>query len=264
MIKVGHHLSDLEIERRYTEIAHLLGLPDYFYPAVAQFSQELTGHSILDVGCGNGDLLIKLVEKFPDACLIGTEISSGRLHIAQHRLNGKASLIQTGGKGYNLPVGNNSIDLVFVTEVIEHLKQPQLFLREIHRALAPEGRLILTTPNSDAYPFWELFAYIAERSPQLPLVRRFLPFEHPLKTLQPIDTVISFEEVFSLLQESGFVPVRVFGREALSALFSLPIIRYLDYRGLLPRQFIDYSFNRIGKQKLCYRIFWECRKTMYE
>jgi len=42
-------------------------------------------------------------------------------------------------------------DLVICTEVLEHLKNPQIALNEIYRILKPKGVLILTTPMT-----WEL------------------------------------------------------------------------------------------------------------
>ncbi len=47
-----------------------------------------------------------------------------------------------------LPFADSSFDFVTYTDVIEHHTfSPKRILREIHRVLAPGGRLILTTPN---------------------------------------------------------------------------------------------------------------------
>ena len=50
-----------------------------------------------------------------------------------------------------LPFGDNLYDLIWCSEVIEHLKQPAYVLSEMRRVLKPGGSLILTTPNSN---FW--------------------------------------------------------------------------------------------------------------
>ena len=49
------------------------------------------------------------------------------------------------------PFSDESFDLVWCTEVIEHVKNPSFTLGEIHRLLKPDGSLFMTTPNSD---FW--------------------------------------------------------------------------------------------------------------
>lgn len=46
-----------------------------------------------------------------------------------------------------LPYADNSYDIVYSIEVIEHLTNPVEFLKEIYRVLKPGGRLIYSTPN---------------------------------------------------------------------------------------------------------------------
>lgn len=53
----------------------------------------------------------------------------------------------------NLPLENDMADLVILTEVLEHLKEPQVILFEINRILKKGGLLILTTPF--AWPLHE-------------------------------------------------------------------------------------------------------------
>jgi SAM-dependent methyltransferase len=47
----------------------------------------------------------------------------------------------------SLPLPDASFDLVLCTQVIEHLLDPALGLRELARVLAPGGRLVITTDN---------------------------------------------------------------------------------------------------------------------
>ena len=46
-----------------------------------------------------------------------------------------------------LKFDDNSIDFVVTFQVIEHIKDDEKFVQEIHRVLKPGGKLILTTPN---------------------------------------------------------------------------------------------------------------------
>ena len=45
-----------------------------------------------------------------------------------------------------LPLSNDCVDIVFCTQVIEHVPRPELILAEAHRVLRPAGELILTAP----------------------------------------------------------------------------------------------------------------------
>jgi len=46
----------------------------------------------------------------------------------------------------DIPLENNITDLVLMTEVLEHIKEPRVVLAEVYRILKPGGKLILTTP----------------------------------------------------------------------------------------------------------------------
>lgn len=52
--------------------------------------------------------------------------------------------------GMNIPIADESVDLVFSGESIEHTRFPWCFLSECHRVLKPNGQIIITTPNRDA------------------------------------------------------------------------------------------------------------------
>ena len=52
---------------------------------------------------------------------------------------------------YKLPFKNNEFDLIWCSEVIEHLINPTETISEFHRILKNNGEMIITTPNSG---FW--------------------------------------------------------------------------------------------------------------
>src|SRR6267143_1760416 len=52
-----------------------------------------------------------------------------------------------------LPFPDEVFDLVWCTEVIEHVVDPAFTLGEINRVLKPGGRLLLSTPNSAFWAF---------------------------------------------------------------------------------------------------------------
>jgi SAM-dependent methyltransferase len=50
-----------------------------------------------------------------------------------------------------VPIGDQSVDVVLSTQVLEHVKDPSLYLSECRRVLRPQGRLLLSTHGFMVY-----------------------------------------------------------------------------------------------------------------
>jgi SAM-dependent methyltransferase len=67
------------------------------------------------------------------------------------------------GLGDAIPFASASFDAITAWDVLEHLSRPREALREIHRALKPGGRLVLTTGDVGSWlarvsgPKWHLY-----------------------------------------------------------------------------------------------------------
>ena len=102
---------------------------------------------ILDVGCGTGLNAKALAAKGHD--VVGVDISAEA--IKKFREAGFEGQQWDIAKGFPYP--ENSFDLVYASEIIEHIVDPEVFLAEIYRILRPCGTLVLSTPNSAFWPF---------------------------------------------------------------------------------------------------------------
>jgi SAM-dependent methyltransferase len=96
---------------------------------------------IIDVGCGVGSNLDLLKSMGFKVVGIDSEIYS--LSLAKKCIS-EAFLIN--GDLVNLPVKSDSIGLVIATDIIEHLDDDSIGIKEIHRALKHEGNVVLTVP----------------------------------------------------------------------------------------------------------------------
>ena len=97
---------------------------------------------ILDVGCGTGDTLVLLQELGWEA--YGIEIDKNAVKTAQKR---GLTRIKFGTYKDIFRFPDNYFDSIRLYHVIEHLDDPLICLKLIHKKLKKDGELILGTPN---------------------------------------------------------------------------------------------------------------------
>lgn len=97
---------------------------------------------ILDLGCGTGRFTISLGEAF-GCSVVGVEPSEAMLRVAWSQNEPNVEWKQ--GRAEEIPLENESVDLVFMSQVFHHLlAQPrQRALREISRVLTRAGYLAI-------------------------------------------------------------------------------------------------------------------------
>lgn len=105
---------------------------------------------ILDFGCAKGFLIGHLLKKGIEC--EGVDFSEGSIAYVNNRF--KDNPLFKGAKktsGFPLPFEDESIDIIFFIETIEHLLPHQLSgtLSEINRILRKGGIVIATTPNNE-------------------------------------------------------------------------------------------------------------------
>jgi 2-polyprenyl-3-methyl-5-hydroxy-6-metoxy-1,4-benzoquinol methylase len=96
------------------------------------------GGTLLDAGCGSGDLWRAVSARFA-ACTGVDAVRYPGLPADVHFVPANLDAA--------LPIADASVDTAAAIEVIEHLENPRAFVRELVRVTKPGGWIVVTTPN---------------------------------------------------------------------------------------------------------------------
>jgi ubiquinone/menaquinone biosynthesis C-methylase UbiE len=112
-----------------------------------------TGYSnwVLDVGCGHRMAFLQsIADRIRQGYGVDFKVQDqqiGNLEIRQLTFNDR------------LPFDDNSMDVVTMLAVLEHIEAEEAVLAEIYQVLKPAGKLVLTVPSVWAQPVLEFLSY---------------------------------------------------------------------------------------------------------
>jgi len=150
-------------------------------------AQLRPGLRVLDLGCGAGRF--SGLARAAGAKVVGVDIAEGALERARANVpGGDFRLVEEGAP---LPLDDGEVELVWCSEVLQHVPDAARLLSEVRRVLRSGGRLVVTVPA------WRL---LRAPDPLAPEVRFY--------------TRRSLRRV---LHEFGFEDVEVSGRGSLTA-----------------------------------------------
>jgi SAM-dependent methyltransferase len=109
---------------------------------VGQAAAGLNPDSLIDIGCGDGELLFRYLKNIPRE-FYGVE--GAPEHVAKAEKRGiKVLNFDLNGRW---PFEEGKFDVVFSSQVIEHLHNTRLFVEEAYRVLKPGGTAIVASEN---------------------------------------------------------------------------------------------------------------------
>ena len=106
-------------------------------------SANLISGTVLEIGSGEGYGMIELAPKAEHYIAVDKYET---LIPEELKESNNITFIQSEVPPLKI-IEDESVDFVVSFQVIEHIKNDELFLQEIHRVLKPGGKAILTTPN---------------------------------------------------------------------------------------------------------------------
>jgi SAM-dependent methyltransferase len=118
-----------------------------FFGALDGFLDEVRPTRVLEIGVGEGIVTSRLIERFPDASVLGLDLPDEGLAADW----GERGLSCVFGDATTLPFPDDAFDLVMAIEVFEHLPDPDAALAELARVCS--GSLIASVPFE---PIWRI------------------------------------------------------------------------------------------------------------
>jgi len=111
--------------------------------------------AVIDIGCSTGYLLEDLRRAIPDASLTGVDLVASGLHKAHENVP-DATLLQADACA--LPLEDASADSALSANLLEHVPDDTLALREILRVLRPGARAVIVVPVGPGnYDYYDRF-----------------------------------------------------------------------------------------------------------
>lgn len=152
---------------------------------------------VVDLGCGDGVCAAVALEvcssRQAPVRFVGLDWSLAALRQAQER---GIAVTRASVDGPGLPLADASVDVVVMSELIEHLVDPDRALDEVRRVLVPGGTLLLSTPNLAAWFNRGLLAF----------------------GIQPLFTEVSLRGIYGRPGHQVVGHLRLFTRRALAGL----------------------------------------------
>jgi malonyl-CoA O-methyltransferase len=161
----GGFVDRLQVGRRFSRVAANYDQADFFVREVDRRMQERLDYvkvepkRILDLGCSRGGSFAGLSARYPDAHLIGLDISSAMLLAGQAARPGWRSWLGLGrqavaqrlaGDAVKLPLKSQSTAIVWSNLLLHWLDDPLPALAEAHRVLEVGGLLMFSTLGPDS------------------------------------------------------------------------------------------------------------------
>jgi len=127
-------------------------LVDGYFNGIAALINSVEVNNLLDVGCGEGMVLMSLKDQVKDIDCFAIDFDPKEVVDAQVNL---PSVTVKQGSAYDIKFQENEFDIVVCNQVLEHLDDPKKAISEMHRVTSKYA--LLSVPNE---PIWRMLNMI--------------------------------------------------------------------------------------------------------
>lgn len=110
---------------------------------IAELLNPAPNSSLLDVGCGSGILIQKLLSLNRNMKLYGLDITPKMVEVAKKKFKEDLNIEITLGSAIKMPYEDNSFDYVTCASSFHHHPDPLRSVKEMVRVLKPGGKLLI-------------------------------------------------------------------------------------------------------------------------
>jgi ubiquinone/menaquinone biosynthesis C-methylase UbiE len=128
------------------------------FPLLLKTSLPIKGKSIIDLGCGNGSLIVKLLKYKPKE-IYGLDSNDQFLKFAKNNISDKRVRFLKSDIRRRLPIRSRHFDMAYCTFVFNETNNLDSILKEVSRVLKRKGRFYLMT----THPFFPLNYFLYEK-----------------------------------------------------------------------------------------------------
>ncbi len=188
-------IENPEVAKAFAKMTNILPFKILRKKIINRISKLNPSGRLFDVGCGSGNLIVEISEKFPHLELIGMDISAEILDRAKLRADEKQKKIEfKEGTVEKLPFSDESVDFIVSTLSLHHWINPQKGFQEIYRVLKKEGAALIFDFRRDSRKFFYGFlTFITKIIAPKPLKE----INEPLGSIQSSYTLKEVENILS-------------------------------------------------------------------
>lgn len=155
-------ISNISRKTGYEDDSQIIKRKDLYEFIVPKHNiiQEVINHSsfaqaktVLDVGCGQGHLLLEAARFNPEASFIGFDISPGIFQKTKNQAEQESLPIKfVVGDAQSLRFPNRSFDRILAMHMLYHVPDIEKAVAELSRVLKDDGLLVITANSLESKP----------------------------------------------------------------------------------------------------------------
>ncbi len=131
-------------------VRNLAAQADAIWPQELPLVRRYRATDILDVGCGTGEITVRLADEFPAARLVGVDLLESHLELARVKAARFSDRVQFRvGDAFELPFPDASFDLVVCRHLVQAIPTPERVLAELVRVARPGAMLHVIAEDYD-------------------------------------------------------------------------------------------------------------------